>query len=116
MNMKNINSKIADIRKIVTRVITTVIMINMMSVNVFAAGIMATGTDAILQPVKMLQTLFFAIIAAVGMFLIGKGILELTTAIPQRDSTAIKEAVLYIVGGVIAAGISSVLTFLGLSA
>ena len=109
--------KTINIRKIVMKIVITVIMINMMSVNVLAAGIMATAdVDTILNPVKLLQTLFFAIIALIGLILVGKGILELMTAIPQRDGTSIKEAALYIAGGVIGASISTVLAFLGLSA
>lgn len=108
--------KTTGIRKNLLRVIVTVIMANVMSVNAFAAGIMATGADSILQPVKILQTLFFGIIALVGLFLIGKGILELATAIPQRDSTSIKEACLTIIGGILAAGISAVLSFMGIAA
>lgn len=107
--------KTSGIRKNLLKVIITAIMINVMSVNVFAASVMATGADSILQPVKLLQTLFFGIIALVGLFLIGKGILELSTAIPQRDSTSIKEATLTIIGGVLAAGISAVLGFIGIA-
>lgn len=108
--------KTSGMRKNLLRVIITAIMINVMSVNVFATGIMATGTDSILQPVKILQTLFFAIIGLVGLFLIGKGVLELSTAIPQRDSTSIKEAILIIIGGILAAGMPVLLKFLGITA
>lgn len=109
--------KTTGIRRNLIRVIITSIMINAMSINVFADDDAAqTGTDSILQPVKILQTLFFGIIALVGLFLIGKGILELSTAIPQRDSTSIKEAALTIIGGILAAGISAVLSFMGIAA
>lgn len=109
--------KTTGIRRNLIRVIITSIMINAMSINVFAdADATQTGTDSILQPVKILQTLFFGIIALVGLFLIGKGILELSTAIPQRDSTSIKEAALTIIGGILAAGISAALSFMGIAA
>lgn len=102
-------------RKIVITLIFQAAMINLMSINAFASGVIATSVDTILQPVKLLQILFFGIISIIGLIMVGKGILELTTAIPQRDGTSIKEALLQIAGGVIGAAILPLLAFLGLS-
>lgn len=110
------DTKRAKKRKAAINLLFQAAMINLMSINVFASGVMATSADSILQPVKLLQTLFFGLISIIGLIMVGKGILELTTAIPQRDGPSIKEAALQIAGGGIAAAISTVIAFLGLSA
>ncbi len=72
------------------------------------AGIVAYGDEKendianqVLQPINVLKTIFIAIIGAVGVFIIGKGVIDLAVGIKQRDSSALVEAILELAGGAI---------------
>lgn len=77
---------------------------------VFAAG---GGTNAITQPLDNLKTLVIAVIGAVGVIILAKNVMEFAQAYQQQDSSTMNSALKGIVAGVMMAGISSVLTFLG---
>lgn len=81
-----------------------------MPMTVFAAG---TGTSAITQPLDNLKTLVIAIIGAVGVIILAKNVMEFAQAYQQQDSSTMNSALKGIVAGVMMAGISTVLTFLG---
>jgi hypothetical protein len=83
---------------------------NAMPMTVFAAG---TGTQAITQPLDNLKTLVIAIIGAVGVIILAKNVMEFAQAYQQQDSSTMNSALKGIVAGVMMAGISTVLTFLG---
>ena len=74
----------------------------------------ATGTTAITQPLENLKTLLIAIIGAVGVIILAKNIMEFAQAYQQQDSSTMNSALKGIVAGIMMAGISTVLTFLGL--
>ena len=74
----------------------------LMSTTCFAAG---TGTSAVTQPLENLKTLIIAVIGAVGVIILA--------AYQQQDSSTMNSALKGIVAGVMMAGISTVLTFLG---
>lgn len=79
-------------------------------VTVFAAG---GGTGAITQPLDNLKTLVIAVIGAVGVIILAKNVMEFAQAYQQQDSSTMNSALKGIVAGVMMAGISTVLSFLG---
>ncbi len=84
--------------------------VNAMPLTVFAAG---AGTSAITQPLDNLKTLVVAIIGAVGVIILAKNVMEFAQAYQQQDSSTMNSALKGIVAGIMMAGISTVLTFLG---
>ncbi len=72
-----------------------------------------TGTSAITQPLDNLKTLVIAIIGAIGVIILAKNVMEFAQAYQQQDSSTMNSALKGIVAGVMMAGISTVLTFLG---
>lgn len=83
---------------------------SLMSTTCFAA---ATGTTAVTQPLENLKTLVIAVIGAVGVIILAKNVMEFAQAYQQQDSSTMNSALKGIVAGVMMAGISTVLTFLG---
>ena len=81
---------------------------NLMSTTVFAAG-----TEAVTKPLDSLKTLIVAVIGAIGVIILAKNVMEFAQAYQQQDSSTMNSALKGIVAGVMMAGISSVLTFLG---
>ena len=73
----------------------------------------ATGTSAVTQPLDSLKTQVIAIIGAVGVIILAKNVMEFAQAYQQQDSSSMNSALKGIVAGVMMAGISTVLTFLG---
>lgn len=93
-------------------VVSAIIMMSvmLMPTTCFAAG---TGTNAITQPLENLKTLMIAIIGAVGVIILAKNVMEFAQAYQQQDSATMNSALKGIVAGVMMAGISAVLAFLG---
>lgn len=85
---------------------------NMLPIQVMAAANNA-GTTAITQPLENLKTLVISVIGAVGVIILAKNVMEFAQAYQQQDSSTMNSALKGIVAGVMMAGISSVLTFLG---
>ena len=81
---------------------------NMMSSTAFAAG-----TEAVTKPLNSLKTLIIAVIGAIGVIILAKNVMEFAQAYQQQDSSTMNSALKGIVAGVMMAGISTVLTFLG---
>ena len=71
------------------------------------------NTSAITQPLENLKTLMIAIIGAVGVIILAKNVMEFAQAYQQQDSATMNAALKGIVAGVMMAGISVVLAFLG---
>ena len=84
--------------------------VNAAPMTVFAAG---GGTGAITQPLDNLKTLVIAVIGAVGVIILAKNVMEFAQAYQQQDSSTMNSALKGIVAGVMMAGISTVLSFLG---
>lgn len=89
----------------------------MMAANMLPMQVMAAapqgGTTAITQPLENLKTLVISVIGAVGVIILAKNVMEFAQAYQQQDSSTMNSALKGIVAGVMMAGISSVLTFLG---
>ncbi len=73
----------------------------------------ASGASAITQPLESLKTLILAVIGAVGVIILAKNVMEFAQAYQQQDSSTMNSALKGIVAGIMMAGISTVLTFLG---
>ncbi len=73
----------------------------------------ASGASAITQPLESLKTLIIAVIGAVGVIILAKNVMEFAQAYQQQDSSTMNSALKGIVAGIMMAGISTVLTFLG---
>ena len=71
------------------------------------------NTAAITQPLENLKTLVLAVIAAVGVIILAKNVMEFAQAYQQQDSATMNAALKGIVAGIMMAGISAVLAFLG---
>ena len=97
-------------QKIVTIAAAGVVACNAMTIPVYAA---ATGANAITQPLNSLKTLMLAVIGAVGVIILAKNVMEFAQAYQQQDSSTMNSALKGIVAGIMMAGISTVLTFLG---
>ncbi len=111
MGAKAGKSKLSRVRKTVTAFGSAVYFAaNAVSVAVFAAG---GGTTAITKPLDNLKTLVIAVIGAVGVIILAKNVMEFAQAYQQQDSSTMNSALKGIVAGVMMAGISTVLSFLG---
>ena len=73
----------------------------------------ATGVSEVLNPINNLKTLVLAIIGAVGVIILAKNVMEFAQAYQQQDSSSMNSALKGIVAGLIMAGISAMMTFLG---
>lgn len=110
--------KLGNIKRKVTAFISGVAMATtMMTSQVLAAttGTTSTtgGTTTVTQPLENLKTLVIAVIGAVGVIILAKNVMEFAQAYQQQDSSTMNSALKGIVAGVMMAGISAVLTFLG---
>ena len=114
-NEKGLTKKVSKSKgfcknKIVPTVMGAMYASSHMVTTVFANG---EGTGAVTAPLENLKTLVIAVIGAVGVIILAKNVMEFAQAYPQQDSTTMNSALQGIVAGVMMAGISSVLTFLG---
>ena len=108
--MESMRNVIKNAKKHVIPALAGVVMaVNSMVVPVMAAG----DTSGILAPLENLKTLIIAVIGAVGVIILAKNVMEFAQAYQQQDSSTMNSALKGIVAGVMMAGISSVLTFLG---
>lgn len=114
-NMKGLFSGMK--KKLVAGVAGAVMAVNMLPIQVFAATGGATGgtadASAITAPLDSLKTLVIAVIGAVGVIILAKNVMEFAQAYQQQDSSTMNSALKGIVAGIMMAGISTVLTFLG---
>lgn len=78
-------------------------------------NVYASGADVVTAPLNNLKNLVIAIIGAVGVIILAKNVMEFAQSYQQQDSSSMNSAIKGIVAGLIMAGISTVLTFLGIS-
>ena len=83
------------------------------AMNLMTATAFAAGTEAVTKPLDSLKTLIIAVIGAIGVIILAKNVMEFAQAYQQQDSSTMNSALKGIVAGVMMAGISSVLSFLG---
>ena len=88
-----------------------------MGVAVDAMPVLAAGdTSQILTPLNNLKTLVTAAVGVIGVIVVLKNVMELSSAIQNQESAGIMSALKGLFGGVMMAGVGAVLTFLGISA
>lgn len=95
-------------KKVILALSGSIMAVSLMNTQCFAAG-----TSAVTQPLDHLKTLVIAVIGAVGVIILAKNVMEFAQAYQQQDSSTMNSALKGIVAGVMMAGISTVLTFLG---
>lgn len=105
--MKGIFKKIK--KTVVPALSGALTMTILMTNQVFAEG----DTSSVTQPLDSLKTLIIAVIGAVGVIILAKNVMEFAQAYQQADSSTMNSALKGIVAGVMMAGISTVLSFLG---
>lgn len=79
----------------------------------FYLPMVAYATTAITQPLENLKTLLISVIGVIGVIILAKNVMEFAQAYQQQDSSTMSSALKGIVAGVMMAGISTVLNFLG---
>lgn len=109
--MKNLVKKIKN--RVIPAVYGAVTGALLMADTCLAAGGGAGGTTTVTQPLENLKTLVIAVIGAVGVIILAKNVMEFAQAYQQQDSSTMNSALKGIVAGVMMAGISAVLSFLG---
>lgn len=107
--MKQIFNK----RKI-EQIIRQVIVCAVAAAGCFSQNAYAS-VDGVTAPLANLKTLVLSIIAAVGVIILAKNVMEFAQAYQQQDSSTMNSAIKGIVAGLIMAAISSVLVFLGIA-
>ena len=95
--------------KVLKTVVAVILASSVMGIRVCAAS----DTSAITAPLDNLKTLVMAVIGAVGVIILAKNVMEFAQAYQQQDSSTMNAALKGIVAGIMMAGISTVLTFLG---
>ena len=96
-------------KKVIPALSGSLMAVSLMSTQCFAAA----STSAVTQPLENLKTLVIAVIGAAGVIILAKNVMEFAQAYQQQDSSTMNSALKGIVAGVMMAGISTVLTFLG---
>ena len=110
MEEKHMNQRTISFKKrIISALFGTLMAVMLMTTTCFAAG----DTSAVTQPLENLKTLIIAVIGAVGVIILAKNVMEFAQAYQQQDSSTMNSALKGVVAGVIMAGISGVLAFLG---
>ena len=108
--MKNIKKIFSKTKKFIgTSVIAGAYIATNLPVVAYAAG----DTSSVTAPLDSLKTLVIAIIGAVGVIILAKNVMEFAQAYQQQDSSTMNSALKGIVAGIMMAGISTVLSFLG---
>lgn len=100
-------------RHIKEKVLKTVVAVMAACCAMVTRVCAASDTSAITAPLDNLKTLVMAIIGAVGVIILAKNVMEFAQAYQQQDSSTMNSALKGIVAGIMMAGISTVLTFLG---
>lgn len=111
IRMKNRLEKVK--KKIVSFIAGVTMATTLMSTQVLAASGSTASTSTVTQPLESLKTLVIAVIGAVGVIILAKNVMEFAQAYQQQDSSTMNSALKGIVAGVMMAGISAVLSFLG---
>ena len=111
--MKNLTEKKKKAKKMINR-ISSITAGAAMATMLYTTNVYASGAEVVTAPLNNLKNLVIAIIGAVGVIILAKNVMEFAQSY-QQDSSSMNSAIKGIVAGLIMAGISTVLTFLGIS-
>lgn len=92
---------------------TTILSASIYMTCMQVSTVLATDTSSVTKPLENLKTLLLAVIGAIGVIILAKNVMEFAQAYQHNDSATMNSALKGIVGGVMMAGISSVLGILG---
>ena len=112
--MKNLTEKKKKAKKMINR-ISSITAGAAMATMLYTTNVYASGAEVVTAPLNNLKNLVTAIIGAVGVIILAKNVMEFAQSYQQQDSSSMNSAIKGIVAGLIMAGISTVLTFLGIS-
>ena len=112
--MKNLTEKKKKAKKMINR-ISSITAGAAMATMLYTTNVYASGEEVVTAPLNNLKNLVIAIIGAVGVIILAKNVMEFAQSYQQQDSSSMNSAIKGIVAGLIMAGISTVLTFLGIS-
>ena len=93
--------------------VTGLLATSYLGLQMGANTIHASGVSAVTQPLESLKSLVVAIIGAIGVIILAKNVMEFAQAYQQQDSSSMNSALKGIVAGLMMAGITTVLSFLG---
>jgi len=93
-----------------TAVISTLLLIGM-TMPVYAAS----GFDSAVSAINVLKGGFLAIVGGIGIIITIKNIMDIGSALNQRDMSTVKDSLGGLAGGIIMAGVSGLLAAFGLS-
>lgn len=81
----------------------------------FISQYVCASQDAIMAPINSLKALVIGIIGAIGVIVLGFGILEFGSAVQAQDPSQQTAGIKKIVGGILMASVSLIMGFLGFS-
>ena len=88
-------------------------LVNVVTASAFITCMQMSTVMAATDTNSVTKTLLLAVIGAVGVIILAKNVMEFAQAYQHNDSATMNSALKGIVGGVMMAGISSVLGILG---
>ena len=112
--MKNLTERKKNLKKMINK-ISSIPAGAAMATVLYTTNVYASGAEVVTEPLNNLKNLVIAIIGAVGVIILAKNVMEFAQSYQQQDSSSMNSAIKGIVAGLIMAGISTVLTFLGIS-
>lgn len=108
--MKQIKNLFRQAKKLIS---FAILFYTIFTVPVFVNGNNKVDTSAITQPINNLATLFTALIAAVGVIILTKGIFEAASAYQQQDNAGVSQGMKGVVSGLLMTLIGTVITIMG---
>lgn len=112
-NSLSVSNAVAKVKDVCKKVIIPAVAASIYTTMHMTTTVFAADTSAVTKPLDNLKTLVIAVIGAVGVIILAKNVMEFAQAYQQQDSSTMNSALKGIVAGVMMAGISSVLAFLG---
>lgn len=108
------SSPLHNNNRLLTRVrkFTTYLMALMLALCVFAIPAHATGSDPV-QMIDNLKTYLFDALAAIGLILIGFGVVQVGMSFKSQDPSQRSVGLLCVFGGIIVAGVKFVVEAIG---
>lgn len=99
-------------RRIGNILLLSMFLLTMTGYPVYATGA-GGGFSGVTNALTVLKTGLFAIIAGVGVIILGKNIMEAATAFQQQDSAGLNNAIKGIIAGGLMAAVGTIVTAMG---
>lgn len=109
-----VKGKMKDLKRNIDKIVCAVMVCAVSSVSDDIQVSAATANaDAVLTPLNNLKTLLTSVVAAIGVIVIIKNVMEIASALQNQDSAGVASGLKGFAGGVLMAAIGTVLTILG---